>query len=120
VIWGDDLGWDNVSQYGLGKMGYTRPGINRIGKEGVMFTEHSSWPHGGTTPFRGEKMSTYEGGMRVVSMVRWPGHIKPGTVMNGVQMHMDMFTTFAAIAGVKDVAADMMAQKKQYIDGAGC
>jgi arylsulfatase len=79
--------------------------------------EHSSWPHGGTTPFRGEKMSTYEGGMRVISMVRWPGHIKPGTVMNGVQMHMDMFTTFAAIAGVKDVAADIMAQKKQYIDG---
>ena len=37
--------------------------------------------------------------------------------MNGVQMHMDMFT---AIAGVKDVAADVMAQKKQYIDGAGC
>ena len=62
-------------------------------------------------------MSTYEGGMRVVSMVRWPGHIKPGTAMNGVQMHMDMFT---AIAGVKDVAADVMAQKKQYIDGAGC
>lgn len=79
--------------------------------------EHSSWPHGGTTPFRGEKMSTYEGGIRVVSMVRWPGHIKPGSYSNGIQAHMDMFTTFAAIAGVKDVAADMMAQKKQYIDG---
>jgi len=79
--------------------------------------EHSSWPHGGTTPFRGEKMSTYEGGIRVVSMVRWPGHIKPGTVLNGIQAHMDMFTTFAAIAGVKDVAADVMTQKKQYIDG---
>ncbi len=79
--------------------------------------EHSSWPHGGTTPFRGEKMTTYEGGVRVISMVRWPGHIKPGTVLNGIQAHMDMFTTFAAIAGVKDVAADMIAQKKQYIDG---
>ena len=79
--------------------------------------EHSSWPHGGTTPFRGEKMSTFEGGVRVISMVRWPGHIKPGTVLNGIQAHMDMFTTFAAIAGVKDVNADMMASKKQYIDG---
>jgi len=79
--------------------------------------EHSSWPHGGTTPFRGEKMSTYEGGVRVISMVRWPGHIKPGTVANGIQAHMDMFTTFAAIAGVKDVAADIMKSKKQYIDG---
>jgi arylsulfatase A-like enzyme len=79
--------------------------------------EHSSWPHGGTTPFRGEKMSCFEGGVRVVSMVRWPGRIKPGTVANGIQTHMDMFTSFAAIAGVKDVAADMMTQKKQYIDG---
>jgi len=79
--------------------------------------EHSSWPYGATTPFRGEKMSTYEGGMRVISMVRWPGHIPAGTTLNGIQTHMDMFTTFAAIAGVKDVAADMMKEKKQYIDG---
>ena len=79
--------------------------------------EHSSWPYGGTTPFRGEKMSTYEGGVRVASMVRWPGHIQAGTVANGIQAHMDMFTTFATIAGVKDPAADLMTQKKQYIDG---
>jgi arylsulfatase len=79
--------------------------------------EHSSWPHGGTTPFRGEKMSCFEGGVRVISMVRWPGNIKAGTISNGMQAHMDMFTTFAAIAGVKDVANDIMARKKQYIDG---
>jgi arylsulfatase len=79
--------------------------------------EHSSWPHGGTSPFRGEKMSTYEGGIRVVSMVRWPAVIKPAQTMNGIQAHMDMFTTLAAAAGVNDVAADVMADKKQYIDG---
>ncbi len=79
--------------------------------------EHSSWPYGGTTPFRGEKMSTYEGGIRVISMVRWPGKIKPGTVLNGIQAHMDMFTTFAAIAGSTNVADDMMKTKKQVIDG---
>jgi arylsulfatase len=79
--------------------------------------EHSSWPHGGTTPFRGEKMSTFEGGVRVASMVRWPGVIKPGTVLNGIQTHMDMFTTLAAAAGVTNVVERMRTQKKQYIDG---
>jgi arylsulfatase A-like enzyme len=79
--------------------------------------EHSSWPHGGTTPFRSEKMSTYEGGVRVISMLRWPGVIRPGQVLNGIQSHMDMFTSLAAAAGVPDVADRMMKQKKQYIDG---
>jgi len=79
--------------------------------------EHSSWPHGATTPFRGEKMTTYEGGVRVISMLRWPGVIKPGQILNGIQGHQDMFTSLAAAAGVDDVASKMMAQKKQYIDG---
>ncbi|SCU93307.1 Arylsulfatase A family protein [Cupriavidus necator] len=80
--------------------------------------EHSSWPHGATTPFRGEKMTTYEGGVRVVSMLRWPGVIKPGQIKNGIQAHQDMFTSFAAVAGVPDVVEQMKTEKKQYIDGA--
>jgi arylsulfatase len=79
--------------------------------------EHSSWPYGATTPFRGEKMTTYEGGVRVISMLRWPGVIKPGQVLNGIQAHMDMFTSFAAAAGVPDIAEQMKREKKQYIDG---
>ncbi len=79
--------------------------------------EHSSWPHGATTPFRGEKMTTYEGGIRVISMVKWPGVIKPGQIMNGIQCHQDMFTTLAAAAGVEDVNAKMLKEKKQPIDG---
>ena len=79
--------------------------------------EHSSWPHGGTTPFRGEKMTTYEGGVRVISMVKWPAKIKKGKILNGIQSHMDMFSTFAAAAGVKDVSKKLMKEKKQYIDG---
>ncbi|MCF3931829.1 arylsulfatase [Acuticoccus sp. M5D2P5] len=79
--------------------------------------EHSSWPHGATTPFRGEKMTTYEGGVRVVSMVRWPGVLEPRTVLNGIQAHQDMFTTLAAAAGIDDVNADVMERKQQYIDG---
>jgi len=79
--------------------------------------EHSSWPHGATTPFRGEKMTTYEGGVRVISMLRWPTVIKPGQILNGIQGHQDMFTSLAAAAGVDNVAERVMAEKKQYIDG---
>jgi arylsulfatase A-like enzyme len=79
--------------------------------------EHSSWPHGGTTPFRGEKMTTYEGGVRVISMLRWPGVIRAGQVLNGIQAHMDMFTSFAAAAGVPDIADRIRNENRQYIDG---
>jgi len=79
--------------------------------------EHSSWPYCGTTPFRGEKMSTYEGGVRVVSMLKWPGTIKADQIKNGIQTHMDMFTSLATAAGVPNVADKMMKEKKQYIDG---
>ena len=40
VIWGDDIGWQNVSAYGLGTMGYTTPNIDSIGYEGIRFTDH--------------------------------------------------------------------------------
>jgi len=79
--------------------------------------EHSSWPHGATTPFRGEKMTTYEGGVRVISMLRWPGVIKPGQILNGIQAHQDMFTSLAVAAGVDDVVERVKSEKKQYIDG---
>lgn len=79
--------------------------------------EHASWPHGGTTPFRGAKMGTFEGGVRVISMLRWPRAIEPGKTLNGIQTHMDMFTTLAAAAGIEDPNAEVMADKKQYIDG---
>ena len=79
--------------------------------------EHSARAYGGTTPFRGEKMTTYEGGVRVPAMVSWPGHIPAGQVLNGIQAHMDLFTTLAAAAGVPDVAAKVRQERSQYIDG---
>jgi len=79
--------------------------------------EHASWPHGGTTPFRGEKMTTYEGGVRVPCIARWPGRIPAGTVLNGIQGHQDLFTTLAVAAGVQNVAERIMEEKNQYIDG---
>ncbi len=79
--------------------------------------EHSSWPHGATTPFRGEKMTTYEGGVRVPCVVRWPGKIPAGRKLNGIQGHQDLFTTLAKGAGIDDVAERVMEEKQQYIDG---
>jgi len=79
--------------------------------------EYSSWPHGATTPFRGEKMTTYEGGVRVISMLRWPGAVKPGQILNGIQAHQDMFTSLAVAASVDDVVEKVKSEKKQYIDG---
>ena len=39
IIWGDDIGWFNVSAYNHGIMGYRTPNIDRICKEGTMFTD---------------------------------------------------------------------------------
>ncbi len=74
----------------------------------VVFTtdngaEKATWPDGGATPFRGEKGSTWEGGMRVPCAIRWPGVVKPGTVINGIMSHEDWTPTFLAAAGEPDV-----------------
>jgi arylsulfatase len=61
--------------------------------------ESFSWPDGGTTPFRSEKNSNWEGGYRVPCMVRWPGVVKPGTEVNDVTSHEDWVTTFVSAAG---------------------
>jgi arylsulfatase len=58
-----------------------------------------SWPDGGATPFRGEKATNFEGGFRVPCVIRWPGVIKPGTIVNDVCAHEDFIPTFAAAAG---------------------
>jgi arylsulfatase len=79
--------------------------------------EHSARLHGGTTPFRGEKMTTYEGGVRVPLMVRWPGKIPAGTVLSGIQTHMDIYATLAAAAGEPNIAAKVLKEEKQPIDG---
>ena len=74
----------------------------------VIFTtdngaETFSWPDGGTTPFRGEKNTNWEGGFRVPCVVRWPGLIKPGTIINDIFAHEDWAPTLLAAAGEPDV-----------------
>ena len=66
------------------------------------------WPDGGYSPFRGEKGTTWEGGVRVPCMIRWPGHIKPGTEANGIQNHEDLFVTLAAAAGLPNLKDDLL------------
>ena len=86
--------------------------------------EEFSWPDGGTTPFRGEKDTNWEGAWRVPCMIRWPGVIKPGTVSNDIFSHQDMLPTLVAAAGEPDIVAKLKqgytAGKKTfkvYIDG---
>ena len=62
-----------------------------------------SWPDGGSTPFRNEKNSNWEGGYRVPCLIRWPGVIKPGTIYNDVFSHEDMLPTLLAAAGEPDI-----------------
>jgi arylsulfatase A-like enzyme len=65
----------------------------------------NSWPDAAMTPFRNEKNSNWEGAYRVPAMVRWPGHIKPGSVTKGTFSGLDWFPTLLAAAGdtgVKD------------------
>jgi len=70
--------------------------------------EEFSWPDGGTTPFHGEKNSSWEGGYRVPGMIRWPGVIKPGTEINGIVSHEDWVPTFVAAAGEPNVTQKLL------------
>jgi len=65
--------------------------------------ETGTWPDGGTTPFHGEKGTTWEGGFRVPMLVRWPGVIKPGTVINDIFSQEDWLPTLLAAAGEPDI-----------------
>jgi arylsulfatase A-like enzyme len=62
-------------------------------------TESFTWPDGGTTPFAQAKGTIMEGGFRVPCIVRWPGHVAPDSVQNGIMSGLDWLPTFAALAG---------------------
>ena len=61
------------------------------------------WPEGGTSPFRGDKGTTWEGGVRVPCMVRYPGRIPARQVSAGIVAMEDFFMTFAALVGMPDI-----------------
>ncbi len=63
----------------------------------------NSWPDGAMTPFRSEKNTNWEGAFRVPCLVRWPGHVKAGTISNELMSHNDWIPTFCALAGELDI-----------------
>jgi arylsulfatase A-like enzyme len=108
--------WENKSGYGLyadgmmeldWEVGELLKKLDDLGVADntiVLFTSDNgaeifTWPDGGNHPFRGEKGVTYEGGFRVPMMVRWPGVIKPGTIINDIMAHEDWLPTLLAAAG---------------------
>ncbi len=84
----------------------------------------NTWPDAGTTPFRSEKNSNWEGAYRVPAFVRWPSTFPAGVTLNGVVSHEDWLPTFAAVAGATDIK-QKLAQGvalngrtyRNYIDG---
>ena len=86
--------------------------------------ETFTWPDGGTTMFRGEKNTNWEGGYRVPTAIRWPGVVKPGTVVNDICAHEDMLPTLLAAAGDTGLKEDLLKGKqaggrnyKVHLDG---
>jgi arylsulfatase len=79
----------------------------------VIFTtdngaEVFTWPDGGMTPFKGTKGTGFEGGFRVPAIIRWPGHVKPGSVENGMFSGLDWFPTLLDCAGNPDITNQLL------------
>ena len=85
---------------------------------------YNTWPDAGTTPFRSEKNSNWEGAYRVPAFVRWPGNFPAGVTLNGIVSHEDWLPTFAAAAGDADIKEKLKKgvtlngrKYRNYIDG---
>jgi arylsulfatase len=85
---------------------------------------YNTWPDAGTTMFRSEKNSNWEGAYRVPAFVRWPGQFPAGTTLNGIVAHEDWLPTFAAAAGDPNIAEKLRngvelngRRYRNYIDG---
>jgi arylsulfatase A-like enzyme len=126
----------NVEEAGMAQMddsvGQILKHIDDIGEADntiVIFTtdngaEVFTWPDGGMTPFRATKGTVFEGGFRVPAIIRWPGHVKPGAVENGIFSGLDWLPTLAAAAGNPDITKQLLAgvtlgdrEYKNHLDG---
>jgi len=78
----------------------------------------NSWPDAGTTPFRSEKNTNWEGAYRVPELIRWPGKIKAGSISNDIVQHHDWLPTLLAAAGDPDVSEKLKKGHEAGRDGA--
>src|SRR6056297_2637275 len=85
---------------------------------------YNTWPDAGTTPFRSEKNSNWEGAYRVPAFVRWPNKFPAGVTLNGIVAHEDWLPTFAAAAGEAKIkeklreGTELIGRNyRNYIDG---
>jgi arylsulfatase len=84
----------------------------------------NSWPDAGTTPFRSEKNTNWEGAFRVPALIRWPGRIEPGGELTDVFSGLDWFPTLLAAAGDADIKERLLEgttidgkEYKNHLDG---
>ncbi|WP_134679032.1 arylsulfatase [Paracoccus ravus] len=84
----------------------------------------NTWPDAGTTPFRSEKNTNWEGAFRVPAMIKWPGHIEPGSVANDIFSGLDWFPTIMAAVGDTDIKDRLLTgttingkEYKNHLDG---
>jgi hypothetical protein len=70
----------------------------------IITADNGAWqdayPDAGTTPFRGEKGTAFEGGWRVPGLMWWPGHIPAGAKYDEMMSHIDCWSTLAAMVGL--------------------
>jgi arylsulfatase len=103
-----------------GHVGQVLAKLKELGLEDNTIVMYSSdngaeafgWPDGGSTILRSEKNSQWEGGYRVPCMIRWPGVIKPGTIINDIGAHEDMIPTVLAAAGDPNIKEELLKGKK--------
>jgi arylsulfatase len=122
--------WEGKSGYGIyadgmvehdNDIGLMLAELKKLGLDDNTIVMYSSdngaeafgWPDGGTTAHRGEKNTQWEGGFRVPCLIRWPGVIQPGTIINNIGAHEDMMPTLLAAAGDPTVKEDLL-KGKQY------
>jgi arylsulfatase len=110
----------NIEEAGMAQMddciGEILAHLDQIGEAEntiVIFTtdngaEVFTWPDGGMTPFKGTKGTSFEGGFRVPAIIRWPGHVKPGSVENGIFSGLDWLPTLSAAAGNPNITDQLL------------